>query len=152
MGTGPHRRNRRRRHAYRVEHYPAAVLGKHFGNAADPLPSWNDGPAKQAIVNFVAKVTKEGSSDFVQPAERVAAFDNEAEAGVALKDFRAMNREGSIDLLDAVVLVHGTDGKVRFEETADPSGKKWAKRGAIAGGLVGLRRGLGQDPRQRIQG
>jgi uncharacterized membrane protein len=68
----------------------------------------------------------------------VAAFDNEAEAGVALKDFRAMNREGSIDLLDAVVLVHGTDGKVRFEETADPSGKKWAKRGAIAGGLVGL--------------
>ena len=68
----------------------------------------------------------------------VAAFDNEAEAGAALKDFRAMNREGSIDLLDAVVLVHGTDGKVRFEETADPSGKKWAKRGAIAGGLVGL--------------
>ena len=68
----------------------------------------------------------------------VAAFGNEAEAGVALKDFRAMNREGSIDLLDAVVLVHGTDGKVRFEETADPSGKKWAKRGAIAGGLVGL--------------
>ena len=68
----------------------------------------------------------------------VAAFDTEAEAGAALKDFRAMNREGSIDLLDAVVLVHGTDGKVRFEETADPSGKKWAKRGAIAGGLVGL--------------
>jgi uncharacterized membrane protein len=34
--------------------------------------------------------------------------------------------------------VHGTDDKVRFEETADPSGKKWAKRGAIAGGLVGL--------------
>jgi uncharacterized membrane protein len=68
----------------------------------------------------------------------VAAFDNETEAGVALKDFRAMNREGSIDLIDAVVLVHGTDDKVRFEETADPSGKKWAKRGAIAGGLVGL--------------
>jgi uncharacterized membrane protein len=68
----------------------------------------------------------------------VAAFDNETQAGVALKDFRAMDREGSIDLIDGVVLVHGTDGKVRFEETADPSGKKWAKRGAIAGGLVGL--------------
>ena len=68
----------------------------------------------------------------------VAAFGNETQAGVALKDFRAMDREGSIDLIDAVVLVHGTDGKVRFEETADPSGKKWAKRGAIAGGLVGL--------------
>lgn len=68
----------------------------------------------------------------------VAAFDNETEAGVALKDFRSMDREGSIDLIDAVVLVHGSDDKVRFEETADPSGKKWAKRGAIAGGLVGL--------------
>jgi uncharacterized membrane protein len=68
----------------------------------------------------------------------VAAFGNEQQAGVALKDFRAMDREGSIDLLDAVVLVHGRDGKVRYEETADPSGKKWAKRGAIAGGLVGL--------------
>jgi uncharacterized membrane protein len=68
----------------------------------------------------------------------VAAFDNETQAGVALKDFRAMDREGSIDLIDGVVVVHSADGKVRFEETADPSGKKWAKRGAIAGGLVGL--------------
>src|SRR5450631_2226399 len=68
----------------------------------------------------------------------VAAFGNETQAGVALKDFRAMDREGSIDLIDAVVLVHGTDDKVHFEETADPSGKKWAKRGAIAGGVVGL--------------
>jgi len=68
----------------------------------------------------------------------VAAFDNEAQAGVALKDFRAMDREGSIDLLDAVVVVHGTDGRVHYEETADPSGKKQAKRGMIAGGLVGL--------------
>ncbi len=45
--------------------------------AADPLPSWNDGPAKQAIVNFVAKVTKKGSPDFVPPAERIATFDND---------------------------------------------------------------------------
>ena len=68
----------------------------------------------------------------------VAAFDNETQAGVALKDFRAMDREGSIDLIDAAVMVHSTDGKVHFEETADPGGKKWAKRGAIAGGIVGL--------------
>src|SRR4051812_30467265 len=68
----------------------------------------------------------------------VAAFDNEAQAGVALKDFRAMDRDGSIDLIDAVVVVRDAAGKVTFEETADPSGKKWAKRGAIAGGLVGL--------------
>jgi uncharacterized membrane protein len=68
----------------------------------------------------------------------VAAFNNENEAGEALKDFKTMDREGSIELIDAAAIVHGADGKVRFEETADPSGKKWAKRGAIAGGLVGL--------------
>jgi phosphoglycolate phosphatase-like HAD superfamily hydrolase len=46
-------------------------------HAADPLPSWNDGKAKQSIVDFVAKVTKEGSPDFVPPAARIATFDND---------------------------------------------------------------------------
>ena len=41
------------------------------------MPSWNDGPAKKSIVDFVAKVTKEGSPDFVPPAERIATFDND---------------------------------------------------------------------------
>jgi len=44
---------------------------------ADPLPSWNDGPTKQAIVSFVEKVTKDGSPGFVPVAERVATFDND---------------------------------------------------------------------------
>lgn len=49
------------------------------GTAAqpDPLPAWNEGPAKQAIIAFVADVTREGSPDFIPPAERVAAFDND---------------------------------------------------------------------------
>jgi uncharacterized membrane protein len=68
----------------------------------------------------------------------VAAFGSEDAAGAALKDFKVMDREGSIELIDAAAIVHRADGKVHFEETADPSGKKWAKRGAIAGGLVGL--------------
>jgi uncharacterized membrane protein len=68
----------------------------------------------------------------------IATFETEDEAGDTLRDLRAMDREGSIQLFDAAVVVRGADGKVRFEETADPSGKKWAKRGAIAGGLVGL--------------
>src|SRR4051794_14236048 len=68
----------------------------------------------------------------------VASYDNETGANQSLKDFQAMHREGSIDLIDAAVVVRDADGKVKFEETADPSGKKWAKRGAIAGGLVGL--------------
>src|ERR1043166_9935647 len=38
----------------------------------DPLPSWNDTAPKKAIIAFVDKVTKEGSVDFVPPAERIA--------------------------------------------------------------------------------
>jgi len=68
----------------------------------------------------------------------IAVFDNESQAGTALKDFRSLHREGTIELIDAVAVVHRADGKVKFEETADPSGRTWAKRGAIAGGLVGL--------------
>lgn len=45
--------------------------------ASDPLPSWNDGPTKQAIVDFVSKVTTEGSSDFLPAADRIATFDND---------------------------------------------------------------------------
>jgi len=45
--------------------------------AQDPLPSWNEGAAKQAVTAFVAKITKEGSPDFVPPAERIATFDND---------------------------------------------------------------------------
>ncbi len=45
--------------------------------AIDPLPSWNDGAPKRAIVGFVARVTQEGSADFVPPAERIATFDND---------------------------------------------------------------------------
>ncbi len=43
----------------------------------DPLPSWNEGPAKQSIVAFVTDVTREGSPDFVPGPERVATFDND---------------------------------------------------------------------------
>ena len=45
--------------------------------AADPLPSWNDGPAKEGILAFIAKVTKEGSPDFLPVAERIAVHDND---------------------------------------------------------------------------
>ena len=48
-----------------------------FAQAADPLPSWNDGPTKQAILAFVDKVTTEDSPDFVPVPERIATFDND---------------------------------------------------------------------------
>ncbi len=44
---------------------------------AQPLPSWNDGPAKQAILKFVAATTTPASPDFVPPERRIAVFDND---------------------------------------------------------------------------
>jgi len=48
-----------------------------MAQTTDPIPSWNDGKAKQSIIDFVKKVTKKGSSDYVTPAERIAVFDND---------------------------------------------------------------------------
>jgi phosphoglycolate phosphatase-like HAD superfamily hydrolase len=55
----------------------AVVLTTTIARAADPLPSWNDGPAKQSIITFVEKVTKPESPDFVPVPERIAVFDND---------------------------------------------------------------------------
>src|SRR3954468_11254522 len=44
---------------------------------ANQLPSWNEGQAKQAILDFVERVTAQGSPDFVSEPERIAAFDND---------------------------------------------------------------------------
>ena len=44
---------------------------------ADPLPSWNDGPTKQAIVDFVTKVSEPESGDYVPIKDRIATFDND---------------------------------------------------------------------------
>jgi hypothetical protein len=57
----------------------AGVLPRTSARAqgADPLPSWNDGRAKQSILEFVATVTRESSSEFVPVQERIATFDND---------------------------------------------------------------------------
>lgn len=47
------------------------------GSLADPLPSWADGPTKQAIVAFVKQVTDSGGAGFIPVAERIATFDND---------------------------------------------------------------------------
>jgi phosphoserine phosphatase len=49
----------------------------HAQAADDPLPSWNDGAAKAAIVAFVGAVTTAGGADFVLPADRIATFDQD---------------------------------------------------------------------------
>jgi len=54
-----------------------AVCISSIANAADPLPSWNDGTAKEAILYFVNEVTDKNSKDYVEPAERIAVFDHD---------------------------------------------------------------------------
>ncbi len=52
-------------------------MKKHRAKSPDPLPSWNDSAAKQAILDFVTRVTKKGGPDFVLEADRIATFDND---------------------------------------------------------------------------
>jgi phosphoglycolate phosphatase-like HAD superfamily hydrolase len=54
-----------------------ALASQGVAQVADPLPSWNDGANKRAILEFVAKVTRQGDPAFVPPAERIATFDND---------------------------------------------------------------------------
>ncbi len=80
-----------------------AILGVLIGvaitsavQAADPLPSWNEGAAKKAIVQFVAKVTTQGSPGFVPAAELIAVFDHDgtlwAEKPLPVQAFFALDR------------------------------------------------------------
>ena len=60
--------------------YTAAMLLLAFtcvSAAADPLESWNDGPAKKAIIEFVNRTTEKSSPKFVPPEERIATFDQD---------------------------------------------------------------------------
>src|SRR4051812_1165185 len=54
-----------------------AFAGLTTAYAEDPLPSWNDGTAKQAIVDFVKATTETGGANFVAPEERIATFDQD---------------------------------------------------------------------------
>jgi phosphoglycolate phosphatase-like HAD superfamily hydrolase len=67
------------------------------------LPSWNDGPTRTAIVDFIDRVTRDGGPDFVPPPERIAVFDNDGtlwcekpmpiEVGFILERMAAMAKE-----------------------------------------------------------
>jgi phosphoglycolate phosphatase-like HAD superfamily hydrolase len=54
-----------------------ALVGHSTARAQDPLPSWNDSPTKQAIVDFVRATTETGGAKFVPPEERIATFDQD---------------------------------------------------------------------------
>jgi hypothetical protein len=53
------------------------VLLTGCASVQDPLPSWNEGVAKEAIITFIEKTTTPGGADFVLEEERVAVFDND---------------------------------------------------------------------------
>jgi len=55
----------------------ATAVQAHPEGPDDPLPSWNDGATKQAILKFVADATTEGGPRLVSPSERIAVFDND---------------------------------------------------------------------------
>src|SRR4051794_13364689 len=67
-----------------------------------------------------------------------APYSDETHADSPLKVLRLMHGGGSVDIMDAALVVHEQSDKVRFKETKHPSGKAWAKRGAVAGGIVGV--------------
>jgi len=54
----------------------------------DPLPSWNEGPAKKAIVEFVKTTTDKASPKFVPPEARIATFDQEGTLWVEHPTYR----------------------------------------------------------------
>ena len=74
----------------------ALALAMNVAQAAAPLASWNEGPTRTAIVQFVDRVTKNDSPDFVPAAERVATFDNDgtlwAEQPIYFQFLFAMDR------------------------------------------------------------
>ncbi len=58
----------------------AAVLGAVGGVSGaeeNPLPSWNKGPVRDAILSFVKETTEKSSSKYVEPKDRVATFDQD---------------------------------------------------------------------------
>ncbi|MEJ5060589.1 MULTISPECIES: HAD family hydrolase [unclassified Pseudomonas] len=66
------------RHYHRMVFLLTLALSLPFlVQAAEPLPSWNDGPSKKQIIEFVQAVTDQGSKDFVKPEDRIAVFDND---------------------------------------------------------------------------
>jgi phosphoserine phosphatase len=57
--------------------FTGIAFGAHAFAESDPLPSWNDGPAKQAIFTLVKETTTQGSPKFVDPVARIATFDQD---------------------------------------------------------------------------
>ena len=99
---------------------------------ADPLPSWREGDAKAALLDFVASVTDPASADYVDPADRVAVFDNDgtlwAERPVYFQLTYALDRLQAKAEADPAILISAT---LQAAAAGDIEGM-------MAGGTAGL--------------
>jgi hypothetical protein len=100
--------------------------------AADPLPSWQDTPAKARIIEFVQRVTDPDSADYVFPADRIATFDNDgclwAEQPVYFQLIYALDRLREKAAADPSIL---TSDVLKAAAAGD-------LEGMLAGGAEGL--------------
>ena len=83
------------------------------------LPSWNDGAAKSAILDFVARVTKQGDAEYVPPAGRIATFDNDGtlwcEQPLATQFFFAFDRVKQLSSKDPTISERQPFKRVRLQ-------------------------------------
>ena len=99
------------------------------------LPSWSDSAAKSAILDFVARVTEQGGTEFVPPAERIATFDNDGtlwcEQPLQIQFFFAFDRIKQLSSKDPTmserqpfkaVLEHDY---IRFSDSANRRCSNW---------------------------
>jgi phosphoglycolate phosphatase-like HAD superfamily hydrolase len=100
--------------------------------AQDPLPSWNNAAARQAIVGFVGRVTTTGGPDFIAPAERIAVFDNDGTLWA--------EQPAYFQLFFAVDRVRALASQHPEWRTQEPFAS--ALKGDLAGVLKGGERGL----------
>src|SRR5947209_1887838 len=68
----------------------------------------------------------------------LAVYSSEDEAKTALQQLGTMQREGTIELIEAASVTKDAEGKIHVTDTADVGTKKGTKRGAVIGGVVGL--------------
>ena len=97
----------------------------------ESLPSWNDGAAKSAILDFVARVTKEGGPEFAPPAERIAVFDNDGtlccEQPLQIQFYFAFNRVKELAAKDPTMAERqpcqgGSRTRLQYAVRARPAG------------------------------
>jgi phosphoglycolate phosphatase-like HAD superfamily hydrolase len=98
--------------------------------AQDPLPSWNNGASKQAIVAFVGRVTKAGTPDFVPEPQRIATFDNDGTLWIEQPIYTQF--EFAID-------------RVKLQAAAHPEWKNTEPFASLLDGNVGQALANGED-------